>query len=361
MSEIVIANYEAFYAEIFHFVTQCNVAQGALSCRRIRLSAAEQARLAGAEIDGLEACRIASEIKQAHGVAPEALFLAMVNGNVQDDESDEYFVFDVEPALPAGPVSILSLYYQDERSTFMREGARWWKSLRPSERKRIFSDSVINNIVSAITSGLLRRKCHPESRGCIMDWCETPTDLIAGLRGGFLFCKEECTPFLEGHPLGPPLLAVAERLSKNPFRVRELAGGEFDVFLCHSSGDKPAVREINQRLQARGIRTWLDEEQLQGGSYWQEEIQRQLGLVNNAAVFVGNDAPQRWHGMELAALVDAFVERKCKVIPVILPGTSEALQLPLFLRSFTWVDFRTPQPDPLERLYWAITGEKPSP
>jgi hypothetical protein len=35
------------------------------------------------------------------------------------------------------------------------------------------------------------------------------------------------------------------------------------VFLCHSSQDKPIVRELYQRLNAEGwINPWLDEEQL---------------------------------------------------------------------------------------------------
>jgi hypothetical protein len=44
------------------------------------------------------------------------------------------------------------------------------------------------------------------------------------------------------------------------------------VFLCHSSGDKPAVRELYQRLRADGVETWLDEEDLVPGQRWEEEI-----------------------------------------------------------------------------------------
>jgi hypothetical protein len=31
-----------------------------------------------------------------------------------------------------------------------------------------------------------------------------------------------------------------------------------DVFLSHGSKDKPAVRELARRLQADGLRGWLD-------------------------------------------------------------------------------------------------------
>ncbi len=35
------------------------------------------------------------------------------------------------------------------------------------------------------------------------------------------------------------------------------------VFLCHASGDKPAVRELYHKLTAEGwVDPWLDEEKL---------------------------------------------------------------------------------------------------
>lgn len=44
------------------------------------------------------------------------------------------------------------------------------------------------------------------------------------------------------------------------------------AFLCHSSGDKPAVRELYYRLRSNGIDPWLDEEDLLPGQDWQREI-----------------------------------------------------------------------------------------
>jgi|APSaa5957512622_1039677.scaffolds.fasta_scaffold27926_2 hypothetical protein len=46
------------------------------------------------------------------------------------------------------------------------------------------------------------------------------------------------------------------------------------VFLCHSSEDKPAVRELYARLNAEGwIDPWLDEEKLYPGQDWDREIE----------------------------------------------------------------------------------------
>jgi GTPase SAR1 family protein/DNA-directed RNA polymerase subunit RPC12/RpoP len=40
---------------------------------------------------------------------------------------------------------------------------------------------------------------------------------------------------------------------------------QYDVFVSHSSGDKPAVLELAERLKADGLRVWLDEWQIQPG------------------------------------------------------------------------------------------------
>ncbi len=44
------------------------------------------------------------------------------------------------------------------------------------------------------------------------------------------------------------------------------------VFLCHSSSDKPKIRELYQRLRADGVAPWLDEEHLLPGQDWHLEI-----------------------------------------------------------------------------------------
>ena len=38
---------------------------------------------------------------------------------------------------------------------------------------------------------------------------------------------------------------------------------QYDVFLGHNSRDKPAVRELAERLQADGLSVWLDEWQIE--------------------------------------------------------------------------------------------------
>ncbi len=44
------------------------------------------------------------------------------------------------------------------------------------------------------------------------------------------------------------------------------------AFLCHASGDKPAVQKLYSRLISDGVDAWLDKEKLIPGQKWQIEI-----------------------------------------------------------------------------------------
>jgi GTPase SAR1 family protein len=135
---------------------------------------------------------------------------------------------------------------------------------------------------------------------------------------------------------------------------------DFDVFLCHHSDDKPAIRKTAQRLREHGILPWLDEAELIPGRPWQEELERQISHIRAAAVFVGPSGVGPWQNQEMRAFLSEFIDRQCPVIPVLLPGAT-APELPVFLRRMTWVDLRAHYAAGIERLIWGITGHKPVP
>jgi GTPase SAR1 family protein len=133
---------------------------------------------------------------------------------------------------------------------------------------------------------------------------------------------------------------------------------EFDVFLCHNVADKPAVRELAQRLRERGLRPWLDELELRPGLPWQRALEEQIQSIPSAAVIVGSEVGP-WQDQELTAFLRQFIRRSCPVIPVLLPRT-EPPDLPVFLDGLTWVDLGMTEPNPLDQLEWGITGRHPS-
>ncbi len=133
----------------------------------------------------------------------------------------------------------------------------------------------------------------------------------------------------------------------------------FDVFLCHNSADKPAVREIAEKLKKEGIKPWLDEEQIPPGTSWQTVLGEQIESIKSAAVFVGDAGLGPWQNQESQALLNQFVKRGCPVIPVILPSAKTAPELPWMFANLHCVDLRN-DAQPLKRLIWGITGKKPT-
>jgi hypothetical protein len=134
----------------------------------------------------------------------------------------------------------------------------------------------------------------------------------------------------------------------------------FDVFMCHNSEDKPAVREICQKLVKEGIKPWLDIEQIPPGTSWQTELGEQINSIKSTAVFVGNSGIGPWQNEEIQAFLSQFIERKCPVIPTILGSATTTPELPWTLKNRHRVDFRVSDPDPLKQLIWGITRQKPA-
>ncbi len=139
----------------------------------------------------------------------------------------------------------------------------------------------------------------------------------------------------------------------------KLKTGDYDVFLCHNSDDRQAVKEIAERLKEQGILPWLDEWDLRPGLPWQRALEERIESIKSAAVFIGESGIGPWEDQELQAFIRQFVRRQCPVIPVLLPNAPKEPRLPVFLEGMTWVDFRKSDADPLRRLIWGITGERP--
>jgi len=141
-----------------------------------------------------------------------------------------------------------------------------------------------------------------------------------------------------------------------------------DVFLSHSSIDKPAVEELANRLCDAGLVPWLDKWNLVPGDPWQPEIEKALMSCDACAVIIGPNPLGPWQHTEMRAAIARQVaerQRKLRVIPVLLPnaGKPDADRLPPFLGLNTWVEFRGALDDPeaFHRLVCGIKGLPPGP
>jgi formylglycine-generating enzyme required for sulfatase activity/predicted MPP superfamily phosphohydrolase/nucleotide-binding universal stress UspA family protein len=127
-------------------------------------------------------------------------------------------------------------------------------------------------------------------------------------------------------------------LSTMAKRVVEV--GEYDLFVSHNSADKPIVRQVTQALARQGLRVWLDETELLPGSQWQKAVREAIEASRAAAVFIGPHGEGPWQTEEMQACLSEAVDRGMVVVPVLLPGLGTRPELPLFLRSRTWLDLR---------------------
>ncbi len=114
---------------------------------------------------------------------------------------------------------------------------------------------------------------------------------------------------------------------------------QFDVFLAHNSQDKPQVRAIARELRHRGLKYWIDEEQIPPGRSFQEVIQQAIPNVKSAAIFIGSRGLGNWQAMELRILISQSVEADIPVIPVLLPGVETIPEHLSFLKQLNWVRF----------------------
>jgi tetratricopeptide (TPR) repeat protein len=139
----------------------------------------------------------------------------------------------------------------------------------------------------------------------------------------------------------------------------------FDVFLSHSSKDKPAVETIARLLRdEHQIKAWLDKWNLVPGEAWQDALEDALDDSQTFAVFLGPSGIGPWENEEMrSAIEDRVQDKSRRVIPVLLPGApdNKDLKIPRFLRRATWVDFRSGLDDKeaLYRLFCGITGQAP--
>jgi DNA-directed RNA polymerase subunit RPC12/RpoP len=133
---------------------------------------------------------------------------------------------------------------------------------------------------------------------------------------------------------------------------------DIDVFFCHNTKDKPAVKEIASALSKRGLYAWLDESDIRPGSVWQVELEKQIKTVKSVAVFIGSRGAGPWQTDEFLAFQNQSKRRKCRIIPVILKDCPADPKLPPFLEIYNLVDFRREEPDPISQLVWGITGKR---
>lgn len=114
---------------------------------------------------------------------------------------------------------------------------------------------------------------------------------------------------------------------------------QLKMFLCHSSADKTAVRELYRRLRVQGGDPWLDEEKLLAGQDWGLEI---IAAVRSADVVIvclsrSSITKEGFVQKEIRHALDVADEKPDGTI-FIIPVRLEECSVPDRLQKWQWID-----------------------
>ena len=133
-----------------------------------------------------------------------------------------------------------------------------------------------------------------------------------------------------------------------------------DLFLSHSSKDKPFARKLAERLAKAGADVWLDEAELQVGDSLLQKLALAIHEVDFVTVVIStNSVDSDWVNKELQlAMARELAGNKKVVHPILIDGAP----LPYFLADKLYADFSDNQSfdDSFLRLMRAIDGETPN-
>lgn len=165
--------------------------------------------------------------------------------------------------------------------------------------------------------------------------------------------------------LRSPAENAAESLDDSRYEQETPAGRgpSFDVFVSYRTDDLAAVKSLVSELQAGGVKTWFDKEQM--NLVDNVTTQLDLGLKNSrgAIVCFGSEGLGPWQQDELGALLqrrnaESRTGGRFALIPVLLPDAPVDTEqnLPSLLQDLPYIDLRGDAAPEIERLVSELAG-----
>ena len=127
----------------------------------------------------------------------------------------------------------------------------------------------------------------------------------------------------------------------------------FDVFLSYHSADAEWVGTLKGVLESRGIRVWIDSEQIRPGDLFPHALSRAISSVRSVVLVLSP-----------GSLASAWVEEEFNLALAerrhIIGALIDDIEPPGFLRGRTWSDFRESAAFDagVEQLVFGITGKR---
>ena len=119
---------------------------------------------------------------------------------------------------------------------------------------------------------------------------------------------------------------------------------KWDAFLSHSSKDKPIVRDLKKRLEAAGVRCYLDEDQLGPGDNVSRALEAAVETSRHLVLVLSpTSVDSEWVELEWTMKAwDSPANRSGVVVPIRIKGVSLE-QIPKRLRILHVPDCSTPE------------------
>ena len=128
---------------------------------------------------------------------------------------------------------------------------------------------------------------------------------------------------------------MRSEIEEMPNAIDNLDKQWFDAVLICADEDQAVIQDIANALTARGLSVWPDQRDFSRKSHLKQSIDG-LAHVESAVVFAffGRDGIGPCNVAEATEYLSQLVNRKCSVVPVLLPGVFISRSLPDFLSGF---------------------------
>jgi hypothetical protein len=135
---------------------------------------------------------------------------------------------------------------------------------------------------------------------------------------------------------------------------------KFDIFISYSHHDAEFAAALRAALTARGISVWVDTEQIRPGDWFAKALETALASARAIAILISSQSlASGWVNEEYYRALSFCHQTGLRLIPVLI----EDSELPSFLGTREYVDFRDPENFEvgIERLIWGISGKNAAP
>ena len=124
------------------------------------------------------------------------------------------------------------------------------------------------------------------------------------------------------------------------------------VFLCHSSGDKPFVRQVYSDLSNLGHKPWIDEFEIKVGDSIIQKINAATASAGYLIIFISEKSSQSaWVQREWSsALSRQLSKNDIKILPALI----ENCEMPSIISDLKYADFRENYNQGLSQLLQAL-------